>query len=148
MKRGNLSSSQPFFFFPPLQVLPSSFFLSGPLIIGGEQIFQLRAVTGDGISSPMIGAWLVATHCLQPITVPPPPTTLTGVVGSAQISLSWVAPQEWGGGANANFRVVFQPTLTANWACVTNVDVTCKLETPANTDVTIPSTGALELNTG
>lgn len=73
--------------------------------------FRITAVNAIGASAP--GA---SSAGVTPFTVPGAPSRPTGVSGSRQVTLSWTAPADTGGGTVSDYRVQFSSNNGRTWS--------------------------------
>ena len=62
-----------------------------------------------------------ATITIPPLTVPNAPTSVTGVSGNAQITVSWTAPAYTGGSVITDYKVAMSEDAGASWSAGTYV---------------------------
>jgi len=81
------------------------------LTSGTRYVFKVAAVNAAGT-----GNWSTNSAALVPLSVPTVPTSVMGAAGNSQVSLSWTAPADNGGGAITNYTIQYSSDSGSNWS--------------------------------
>jgi L-lactate utilization protein LutC len=77
---------------------------------GSDYMFHVAAVNVAGT-----GGWSLSFSAVTPRTVPALPTSVIGIVGNSQVSLSWTAPTDNGGSAITDYAIQYSSDSGLSW---------------------------------
>ncbi|NBX81491.1 hypothetical protein EBQ90_00140, partial [bacterium] len=78
---------------------------------GTGYVFRVAAVNGIGT-----GSYSINSASLTPLAVAGAPTSVAGVAGNAQVSLTWAAPSSNGGSAITDYVIQFSSNSGTSWS--------------------------------